>query len=361
MESSRRNLAVAAVTSHGGVLPLDVLFDVLVRLPANEICRLRAVCRPWRSLTSDSAFLKAHAARHPASLVASFRDDPHHVHILDLSGHVIKRMASPSGEALLCSCLDLICFGEREKSVNCCLINPRLAGGGPDREPAYNVFALGRVESTGEYKMLMVSCMTYDCNPNEFDQLCHVLTLNGGTRWRSTVGPEFLVKMEAMDNSVVVSGAVYYLWADSYVYEFQKEFLDDNPLDCIASFDFETESWCSIRVPHLVDDHGGHDDDDDKFDEYIDMWSRSALGELKGYLVMAHNNRCYSSTLDLWFLINIDNGLWVKEYSIQDPGPEALLLYDPTTNVFSEMGTGVRGVTLYTGSLLSSQRVVANV
>ncbi|KAL6638459.1 hypothetical protein ACP70R_023954 [Stipagrostis hirtigluma subsp. patula] len=32
-----------------GVLPLDILYDVLLRLPADELCRLRIVCRSWRS------------------------------------------------------------------------------------------------------------------------------------------------------------------------------------------------------------------------------------------------------------------------------------------------------------------------
>ncbi|CAL4897534.1 unnamed protein product [Urochloa decumbens] len=39
-----------------GVLPADVLYDILLRLPANHLCRLRLVCRSWRSLTSDPLF-----------------------------------------------------------------------------------------------------------------------------------------------------------------------------------------------------------------------------------------------------------------------------------------------------------------
>ncbi|CAN6171596.1 unnamed protein product, partial [Urochloa humidicola] len=53
-----------AAASNAGVLPADVLFDVLLRLPAKELCRLRAVCRAWRSLTFDPLFAVAHAAWH---------------------------------------------------------------------------------------------------------------------------------------------------------------------------------------------------------------------------------------------------------------------------------------------------------
>ncbi|KAF8701964.1 hypothetical protein HU200_033297 [Digitaria exilis] len=56
---SRNNLFIATATSHDA-LPPDVLFDVLLRFPAKEICRLRAVCRTWRSLPYDPTFAKAH-------------------------------------------------------------------------------------------------------------------------------------------------------------------------------------------------------------------------------------------------------------------------------------------------------------
>lgn len=93
---SRNNLVVATATSHG-VLPLDLVFDV----PAKEICRLRTVCRrPWRSLTSDPAFIKAHAARQPGPLiVASYHDDGELVHAMDLSGDVIKRVPIAPSQA----------------------------------------------------------------------------------------------------------------------------------------------------------------------------------------------------------------------------------------------------------------------
>ncbi|KAF8735764.1 hypothetical protein HU200_014441 [Digitaria exilis] len=46
-------------------MPEDALYEILLRLPAEDLCRLRAVCRPWRSLLSDPHFIAAHAARHP--------------------------------------------------------------------------------------------------------------------------------------------------------------------------------------------------------------------------------------------------------------------------------------------------------
>ncbi|CAO2175488.1 unnamed protein product [Urochloa humidicola] len=406
MESSRRKLAAAGgTTSHDGVLPLGVLFDVLVRLQANEICRLRTVCRPWRSLTLDPVFIKAHAARHLGPLVVSFRDDPDdHVHLLDpLSGHVIKRVPIPKYHTLLRSRLDLIGVAYRFGSGSCSVIDPAtgaVVSHMPEsdqnslrdrlepwsvweREPERSVFALGRVHS--EYKMLRISCLTGYEIPDHDAQVCSVLTVypgGGHTDWRSTRSPEFLLDMRS---GVVVGSTVYYFWADIYTTNFCKDLQRDGLPECIASFDLQCEFWDTVEVPHLDLDEDD-DDDNDKFDEYIDMWSRSTLAELKGYLVLAHDNRFYySSCLDLWFLIGVGDDLWVKKYSIRAPEsaiPEdkkflepllllddgriiiflpskgALLLYDPKTNGFSKVETRCIGeVGLYTESLLSLPKV----
>nr|CAB3458478.1 unnamed protein product [Digitaria exilis] len=64
---------------------MDVLHEVLLRVPAKELCRLRLICRSWRSLTSDPHFARAHSACHPIEL--------EEVHIIDMySGSIVKRI-----------------------------------------------------------------------------------------------------------------------------------------------------------------------------------------------------------------------------------------------------------------------------
>jgi hypothetical protein len=46
-------------TSNDGVLPLDLLYDILLRLPTEALCRFRAVCRSWRSLLCHPEFIAA--------------------------------------------------------------------------------------------------------------------------------------------------------------------------------------------------------------------------------------------------------------------------------------------------------------
>ncbi|CAN6334419.1 unnamed protein product [Urochloa humidicola] len=77
-----------AVSNHG-VLPFDLLYDVLLRLPAKALCRLSLVCRSWHSLTSDPCFTRAHSAHHPVFVALQNLNDG--IHIVDLSGNIVKR------------------------------------------------------------------------------------------------------------------------------------------------------------------------------------------------------------------------------------------------------------------------------
>ena len=53
--------------------PEEILQEILVRLPAKSVLRCRAVCRGWRRLTTDPAFLVAHHRHQPTlHFISSF-------------------------------------------------------------------------------------------------------------------------------------------------------------------------------------------------------------------------------------------------------------------------------------------------
>lgn len=56
-------------------LPEELLLDILLRLPPKSILRCRAVCKAWRSITTDRAFLLAHHGRQPSQRLLSFVRD----------------------------------------------------------------------------------------------------------------------------------------------------------------------------------------------------------------------------------------------------------------------------------------------
>ncbi|KAL6623647.1 hypothetical protein ACP70R_033526 [Stipagrostis hirtigluma subsp. patula] len=152
-----------------GVLPLDVLSDVLLRLPADELCRLRLVCRSWRSLTADPIFAKAHSSCH--SNVAAIHCQSGEVHIIDLSGNILKRIHMEHHGHNLTAQLDLLYVsigtGHQAHVLNMFtgMVEHRTQ---PSSSTLTSVF--GYVPSTGEYKVLRIL----------WRKACEVITLCSG-------------------------------------------------------------------------------------------------------------------------------------------------------------------------------------
>uniref|UniRef100_A0A0E0Q593 F-box domain-containing protein n=1 Tax=Oryza rufipogon TaxID=4529 RepID=A0A0E0Q593_ORYRU len=384
-------------SSNSGILPLDVLFDVLVRLPAKELCCLRAICQAWRSLTSDPLFIKAHAAHHRQPLLlATFRDDEAHVHIMDLVGNVLKTIGIPVGHKVLCTHLDLVCVATNWNS--CRVLNPATGAvydlpESPAEEHMYHAhlckpytsFAFGRIAllfNLGNFSRVLRMFNRPGFTDLELPQLCEVFTVKGGTgqghaHWRGKQSRQFFVEMQKANSGVVVNGVVYFLMDALYDAMIISGLGAGIHPDFIFSFDLETEEWREdIQGP--ISSSFVFDGDFDP-QEYFSIWHQLCLAELKGYLV--HHQR-FCSTMDLWFLTDYETRAWVKEYSIQtesfipvleydvkpllvlDDGriliwlgsTGLLLIYDPRTSSFAEVKMRhLAEVGMYTGSLLSLQ------
>jgi hypothetical protein len=199
-------------------LPVDLLSDVLQRLPAKDLCRLRTVCRSCRSITSDQAFIRAHTDRHKEKLfITKFRDDDRHVYVVDLTGNVVKRIAGTDGShQVLRTRLNLACLATEWN--RCRLFNPASGrirvlpliaameyADGLFLPNPRTFFALGLVASMGEYKLLRCWRPFMD-----FGHRVQVLTINGGctlTDSRPRPGPRCFIDMHS---GTVVDGVVYF-------------------------------------------------------------------------------------------------------------------------------------------------------
>ncbi|CAN6165774.1 unnamed protein product [Urochloa humidicola] len=389
---STRRLAPSAA-SNAGVLPVDVLFDVLLRLPAKELCRLRVVCRAWRSLTVDPVFASAHAARHPLFL-ANFRDDRTHICVVDLSGSVVKRIPNADGHLLLCTRLDLACVATVSNS--CRVIDPASgsvhilleipAAEHLNEENLRNPktpFALGRIAATGEYKVLRIFDRSSFTSPNE-QQLIEVLTIKGASssssghaQWRARQNHDRLIQ----PSSAIVVGEVVYFKVDRFYDNLIRAVIITSiKPDYIISFDLEREEWKGVlRGPladiFFTDEYGDH------LENYRFLWHELTLADVRGSLglVYYHKSR---HIMDLWVLKDFDSCLWVKEYVIQIeptfpttewcvkslfvledrrivihfPRTGLLFIYDPRTNTSAQVEMRpLDTVAMHTGNLLSLQ------
>ncbi|KAF8740938.1 hypothetical protein HU200_013684 [Digitaria exilis] len=114
-------MAALAVANSGG-LPMDVLFEVLLRFPTDELCRLRLVCRSWRSLTTDQVFATAHASRVvDLTGIHTIRHGRYEVCVVDLSGNVVKRIPI-NHDGVCITQIDLVCVSEQ-------ILQPKLQRG----------------------------------------------------------------------------------------------------------------------------------------------------------------------------------------------------------------------------------------
>ncbi|KAL6845677.1 hypothetical protein ACP4OV_024500 [Aristida adscensionis] len=398
----------AVSASNTGIIPVDAIYEILLRLPAKELCRLRVVCRQWRSLLSNPQFMATHAARHPGPLiiagypcfiVTTVPDHPGLLantarqnngilcEIMDLSGNIIKRVRATWGEFEYVDSthLDIICTTKENDMIihpnmSFRLVNP--ANGtvhtlpeGPAEEHDVDIsdcmamVMFGKVSSTGEYKVLRI-LRNYSF-PHE---LCEVLTLDGSmnARWRGTKPPPGRL---GIHHRATINGIVYLFLDEDYPGE------DDVMQKRIASFDLETEEWRAvlqgpmIRLVHdlaaLIANHS-----------FTDVVS---LAVLNGSLVVVHRASSTMdgpwSRVDLWFLIDFEQSLWVKQHSIRVNlsvlrkeynllpllvlndgrivtyiGIRGLMrIYDPVTCTYTDVAEiGHRpGIGLYTGNLLS--------
>lgn len=396
----RRRANPALAASNNGVLPQDMLRDILLRLPAKTLCRLRTVCRSWRSLLSDPLFIAVHRSCHPGPLIVRSVEAAgmnSYIDMMDLSGDVVKRISISVGDArVLSTRLDLIyvtgsgpyCLGGNV--ITHCegsyLVNPatgatfafprgfseehRRVGNFLDVES----FDLGHVSSTGEYKALRIFVPCFE--PKK--ELCEVITLDGNcpcnARWRAKPGPPLPVASNWV-KSVVVIGVVYFL-AD-FLSSHSRSYDDRIEPGSIASFNLETEEWmATLRGPEpfhtLVECSNGTL-------SYIELRSMLSLANLNDCLVTVH--LIDFTSLDLWFSVDLEKGIWEKKYIIGfelehlfarplltlDDGRIALAasgllrIYDPITDSYTDFEMrGSSSLRIYTGSLLSLESTFNN-
>ncbi|KAF8670900.1 hypothetical protein HU200_050167 [Digitaria exilis] len=299
-----------------GVLPEDILREILLRLPADALCRLRLVCQPWRSLTSDPGFAKAHAARHP--LIAGLDRTRCAVHIVDMmSGRVLRRIPVPLGASQR-HCTDLttaqpglVCVSPNRGPSFAFDPVDAVVTATPTRNAAGSGIEcrsiLGLVPSTGHHKVLRFQLES--TNAGLLVQRCLVLTLNGDRRWRAGPRPPVIVDWHRSGDRVVVDGVAYFLRRLLNL----RDSANVDP-DSIASFDLATEKWRPTTMAGPASSILARSGDTTKLSQHKHRL-QFQLAQLEGCLVTVHHYR--DCSMNLWFLVDADKGIWDKKYSVQ--------------------------------------------
>ncbi|KAF8690623.1 hypothetical protein HU200_040994 [Digitaria exilis] len=279
------------------LLPTDMLFDVLLRLPAKDLCRLRSVCRPWRALlAADPLFADAHAARHRAPLLlARFRSSSSdaRVHVVDLS--------SPGGAAAVVTRVVATADGSCGR-----------ASTSGDSAVAVGGIVYFKVDKV--YHSMLVEGV----DPGILMDCVFSFDLEREQCWKELDGPF---------GASIVAG------------DYDDDFGDYHDL-------WNQLSFGELRGSLVLVYFFGHR-------SVMDLWVLEDFEKgvwVKEFSIQTESILCMTEVCHVEALFGLDDGRLVIHLG------EVLLIYDSGTDTFEEVEMGpLDAVAMYTGSLLSSQ------
>ncbi|CAN6324077.1 unnamed protein product [Urochloa humidicola] len=170
--------------SRSRLIPMEILQDILLRLPAKDVVRSSCVSKLWRCIVGDPSFRKLHGTHHVAApseseaLLVSVKCEsgrPYEASVFNLSpGNAMCRVAIPNNYSLMNVCNGFLCFalhGKDQAPVVVCnpitgetlelpkapLVSVSGKDGGGDISLRHRL-VLGFSPPTKEYKMFRLSC-----------------------------------------------------------------------------------------------------------------------------------------------------------------------------------------------------------
>ncbi|KAF8658619.1 hypothetical protein HU200_008468 [Digitaria exilis] len=223
----------------GFLLPDDIIFDVLTRLPAKVLCRFKCVCKGWRALLSDQAFIAAHKSVAAPLIAGVFRlprGNNFELRVMDMDGIILRVFKNmPTPRFLAPTRLDLICVynvpGDFATIVDPAAGRVLLIGGhnpGVDTSTLpHSYYSLGRAAPSGVYKVLRVD-VAFDGRV----QLCEIATIDDDCgsepAWRERHVPSAITHWYG-EEEATVNGILYFMSCVD----------DDTPQGCYSMLDEE--------------------------------------------------------------------------------------------------------------------------
>ncbi|XP_016492324.1 putative F-box protein At1g32420 isoform X1 [Nicotiana tabacum] len=300
------NLSKSTTTSSGAemiMLSKDVMMDIFSRLRAKTLCRLRCVCKQWRSLISDPFFKSLHRAGSSLKPSLLFLEQKCcststtrvSMSSFDLDGNhnFDFTFTLDSYVYFMPSKWELICFlGSKGKGFYVCnpstqeLVN--LPNTPTSSRATLDGIAFGYIKEKNEYVLV---------NSRFFknDTVCEVMRWTDGCCLKNLSWKVVDAKCPYMLRwcGVLVENSFYWIrHRNKY-----------DSIEVIISFDLEKEDFGTVIPPKDTFDDGG-------------LWS---LAELMGMLWLFGSPEDIS-TMDIWVLKDSKNYMWAKEYTIDLAG-----------------------------------------
>ncbi|CAI9089362.1 OLC1v1023926C1 [Oldenlandia corymbosa var. corymbosa] len=297
-------------------LPEELIFVILLWLPAKSLMRFKAVCKAWYALIRDPSFAQTHYANSQTRPCASHLLfhitnkilDPGSIHPASPNGAFsnqlpVHRFDAKGGAPLTSIVNGLICLwrrdGYRLDLLNLTTGEKIALPDPPDPSRAFRFkflpsFQLGFDPIHNQYKVFY--CSSMERNP-------FVLTLSSNMSWRKVEDvplAKFSLSMNKYGSrNVCVDGSIF--WS------FERLIVDGQRV--VQYFDLADEKF---KLLSIHDQFG-----DGKFDsEFITniggKFTMAGLVKRFGGNVENHHNHESVGKITLWRLINKNDQVWVK-------------------------------------------------
>ncbi|KAL8059798.1 hypothetical protein ABFX02_03G110300 [Erythranthe guttata] len=244
-------------------LPLEIIIEILSRLPIRTIVTCKSVCKTWRNLIQTRAFVDSHLSKSSSGVVTckisryfkifEFVDeldlDHHNRHYIPVTEFRCNKFMESS--QLEGSANGLLFLRSIINCNNLYICNPitreyiQLPYAGIFSSFSVLVtYGFGVSKITGRYKVVRVlqECILH---PDTMGVVritkcvCHVHTIGTGI-WRS-IAPSAMLEHDCFSTAVFINGSLHWLVTD-----LQKGFKS------ISCFDLETEIFSTFSPPRLM-------------------------------------------------------------------------------------------------------------
>ncbi|XP_022734374.1 F-box protein CPR30-like [Durio zibethinus] len=240
-------------------LPVEVILEILKRLPVKSLVKFRSVCKTWNSLICNPSFISTHlqtALSKPNThllLLRCFKNykENYFLHLDNDDFDEFKQLHFPVIGCLRCfieigSCNGLVCL--RQDVLNFIFWNPSIQKYITLPKPsisclddnAYSIFGFGFDSRTNDYKLLIVAV-----EKAETLREAYLFSLNENS-WKrvAAISPYYAIEGEI--SSTFANGAVHWL-----AYQRRN---DGGFRNMILGFDISSDEFLVIRLPESLID-----------------------------------------------------------------------------------------------------------
>ncbi|PWA71275.1 F-box domain-containing protein [Artemisia annua] len=257
--ASRKRARGETITNIGSNIPDDVLWDILIRLPAKTLARMRCVSKSWNALLSQPSFINSHLDR---SMNTYNKDDevllvfddgyfdtcqtfitrPSRSSILQIPDLIKLPVDTPLFDSsyFIGSVNGIICFANYQ-SDDIYIWNPSLSAltALPSYAPDEGdlLFRFGFDPINDDYKVVKVSFRMGEHGGIKGSVKVEVYSLRKGS-WKSVPGFPSHISMIFNKDEVCADGHLYWLCE-----------VDTQSRDTIVSFDLGLETFHEISLP----------------------------------------------------------------------------------------------------------------